>query len=117
MNKVVLATQPHTLPVYLYSPEQVVVEAAGGLGTGNAGDPTKLTIVQAAVFAVNGTPFAGNYPTGVFTSDKWQGKDVWYYGTCKHTQAICSCLCFLGLFRQIACDCRPSARRQCIKVE
>lgn len=60
---------------------QVVVEAAGGMGTGNAGDPTDLTIVQAAVFAVNATPFAGNYPTGVFTSNKWQGKDVWYYGT------------------------------------
>jgi|EP01046_Picozoa_sp_COSAG06_P001531 hypothetical protein len=38
---------------------QVVVEPAGGLGTGNAGDPKDLTIVQAAVFAVNGTPFAG----------------------------------------------------------
>ena len=54
--------------------------SAGGLGTGNPGDPTKLTIVQSAVFAINGTPFGGNYPTGVFTSDKWQGKNVWYYG-------------------------------------
>ena len=92
---------------------QVVVEPAGGLGTGkrfnllcscglisltrrdarrlvlillflksgNVGDITDMTIVQAAVFAVNATPFAGNYPTGVFTSDKWQGKDIWYYGT------------------------------------
>ena len=51
------------------------------LKSGNVGDITDMTIVQAAVFAVNATPFAGNYPTGVFTSDKWQGKDIWYYGT------------------------------------
>ena len=35
----------------------------------------------ARAVAVNSTPFGGNYPTGVFTSNKWRGKDVWYYGT------------------------------------
>eukprot|EP01052_Picozoa_sp_SAG31_P008578 SAG31_NODE_436_length_15717_cov_5.420412_5_plen_83_part_00 len=60
---------------------QVVLEPAGGRG-GARGDVSKLRVVQAATFALNATPFAGNYPTGVFTSNA-SGKEIWYYGTCE----------------------------------
>lgn len=59
---------------------QVVVEPAGGQGSGHIGDITNMTVVQAATFAVNATPFAGNYPTGVFTSNA-SGTQILYYGT------------------------------------
>ena len=46
---------------------------------GAAGDPGNMRMVQAASFAVNSTPFEGNYPTGVFTSNA-TGSDIVYYG-------------------------------------
>ena len=59
---------------------QVVMEPAGGQGMGAAGSPGNMKMVQAASFAVNSTPFEGNYPTGVFTSNA-TGSQLFYYGT------------------------------------
>ena len=59
---------------------QVVVEPDGGKGFGQIGNVNNMSVVQAATFAVNATPFAGNYPTGVFTSNA-SGTEIWYYGT------------------------------------
>jgi hypothetical protein len=59
---------------------QVVIEPNGGQGLGKAGDPDNMRMTQAATFAVNATPYEGNYPTGVWTSNA-TGTDTWYYGT------------------------------------
>ena len=59
---------------------QTVLEPSQGQGWNRPGDITNMRVVQAATFAVNATPFAGNYPTGVFTSNA-SGQDIWYYGT------------------------------------
>lgn len=48
---------------------QVVLEPHGGQALGSPGNPGDMRMVQAASFAVNTTPFGGNYPTGVFTSN------------------------------------------------
>jgi len=58
---------------------QVVIEPNGGEGLGK-GDPDNMRMTQAATFAVNATPYEGNYPTGVWTSNA-TGTDTWYYGT------------------------------------
>jgi hypothetical protein len=59
---------------------QTVLEPAQGRGWGQPGDVTNMRVVQAATFAVNATPFAGNYPTGIFTTNA-SGTEIWYYGT------------------------------------
>jgi hypothetical protein len=52
------------------------MEPNGGQGFGQVGDPGSIRMVQAATFAVNSTPFEGNYPTGVWTSNA-TGQDTW----------------------------------------
>lgn len=60
------------------------------------------TVILTVILFLGLAITAGNYPTGVFTSNKWQGKDVWYYGTYPvlggnaskwNENCACSCSC------------------------